>query len=190
MRPGGCALAGQGVDQLRGLIEQIKKDPNDRRMILTAWNPAALHEMALPPCHLMCQVRSCYGQAVHTACELFCEGWMPHSMQGEAPRAHRRASTTPYLHDLIFRARLATPAPQFYVADGELSCLMYQRSCDVGLGVPFNIASYALLTRLIAQASAARAATPHSIGPCLPYRHLQRPWQPPARRATCPLHML
>ncbi|KXZ51115.1 hypothetical protein GPECTOR_14g96 [Gonium pectorale] len=85
---------GQGVDQLRTIIEQLKKDPNDRRMIMSAWNPAALHEMALPPCHMFCQ---------------------------------------------------------FYVADGELSCLMYQRSCDVGLGVPFNIASYALLTRLVAQ---------------------------------------
>ncbi|KAG2489029.1 hypothetical protein HYH03_012467 [Edaphochlamys debaryana] len=85
---------GQGVDQLRYIIDTIRRDPNDRRMLLSAWNPAALHEMALPPCHMFCQ---------------------------------------------------------FYVADGELSCLMYQRSCDVGLGVPFNIASYALLTRLVAQ---------------------------------------
>lgn len=85
--------SGQGVDQLRAIIEQLRKDPYDRRMIMTAWNPAALHEMALPPCHLLCQ---------------------------------------------------------FYVANGELNCLMVQRSCDVGLGVPFNIASYALLTRLVA----------------------------------------
>ncbi|GIL72324.1 hypothetical protein Vretimale_3991 [Volvox reticuliferus] len=91
---------GQGVDQLRTIIDQIRKDPNDRRMIMSAWNPAALHEMALPPCHMFCQ---------------------------------------------------------FYVADGELSCLMYQRSCDVGLGVPFNIASYALLTRLVAQVTGLRA---------------------------------
>ncbi|GLI68727.1 hypothetical protein VaNZ11_013217 [Volvox africanus] len=91
---------GQGVDQLRSIIEQIRKDPTDRRMIMSAWNPAVLHEMALPPCHMFCQ---------------------------------------------------------FYVADGELSCLMYQRSCDVGLGVPFNIASYALLTRLVAQVAGLRA---------------------------------
>ncbi|EFJ43094.1 hypothetical protein VOLCADRAFT_66296 [Volvox carteri f. nagariensis] len=91
---------GQGVDQLKAIIEQIRKDPNDRRMIMSAWNPAALNEMALPPCHMFCQ---------------------------------------------------------FYVADGELSCLMYQRSCDVGLGVPFNIASYALLTRLVAQVTGLRA---------------------------------
>jgi hypothetical protein len=84
----------QGIDQLADIIKKLKTDPDDRRMILSAWNPAALHEMALPPCHMFCQ---------------------------------------------------------FYVASGELSCAMYQRSCDLGLGVPFNIASYALLTRLVAQ---------------------------------------
>jgi thymidylate synthase len=82
------------VDQLANLIEGIKKDPNGRRHILTAWNPGELEEMALPPCHLMCQ---------------------------------------------------------FYVNNKkELSCHMYQRSVDVFLGLPFNIASYALLTHLIA----------------------------------------
>lgn len=85
---------GKGVDQLTDLIHRIKTNPNDRRLVLTAWNPSALPDMALPPCHMFCQ---------------------------------------------------------FYVADGELSCQMYQRSCDLGLGVPFNIASYALLTRLVAQ---------------------------------------
>lgn len=84
---------GQGVDQLQNVIKALKTNPTDRRMIMTAWNPSALHEMALPPCHLLAQ---------------------------------------------------------FYVGDGELSCQMYQRSCDMGLGVPFNIASYALLTRLLA----------------------------------------
>ena len=86
---------GKGVDQLAGLIHAIKTDPTSRRMVLTAWNPADLWQMALPPCHMLCQ---------------------------------------------------------FYVANGELSCQLYQRSCDLGLGVPFNIASYALLTRLVAQA--------------------------------------
>ena len=85
---------GKGVDQLAEVIHKIKNNPTDRRILLTAWNPAALKEMALPPCHMFCQ---------------------------------------------------------FYVANGELSCQMYQRSCDMGLGVPFNIASYALLTRMIAQ---------------------------------------
>jgi dihydrofolate reductase/thymidylate synthase len=86
--------SGQGVDQLADCIKKIKENPTDRRILLSAWNPADLHLMALPPCHMFCQ---------------------------------------------------------FYVANGELSCLMYQRSCDVGLGVPFNIASYSLLTCMMAQ---------------------------------------
>eukprot|EP00775_Hariotina_reticulata_P006877 gene6877-7093_t len=85
---------GQGVDQLADLIQRIKATPEDRRLILTAWNPADLRRMALPPCHLLAQ---------------------------------------------------------FYVSDGELSCQLYQRSADIGLGVPFNIASYALLTCMVAQ---------------------------------------
>jgi len=82
------------TDQLKNLIEGIKKDPNGRRHILSAWNPGELDQMALPPCHIMAQ---------------------------------------------------------FYVANGKLSCQMYQRSCDMFLGVPFNIASYSLLTAMIAQ---------------------------------------
>jgi len=85
---------GCGVDQLAECLDKIRNKPEDRRIIMTAWNPAALREMALPPCHMFAQ---------------------------------------------------------FYVADGELSCQMYQRSCDMGLGVPFNIASYALLTVLMAK---------------------------------------
>jgi thymidylate synthase len=84
---------GQGIDQLKDCIEKIKTNPNDRRIIMTAWNPLVLKEMALPPCHMFCQ---------------------------------------------------------FYVANGELSCQLYQRSCDMGLGVPFNIASYSLLTIMMA----------------------------------------
>lgn len=83
----------QGIDQLNDVINKIKTNPNDRRIIMSAWNPIDLPKMALPPCH--CFV-------------------------------------------------------QFYVADNELSCHLYQRSADMGLGVPFNIASYALLTYLIA----------------------------------------
>lgn len=86
--------SGVGVDQLQQVIDTIKNNPNDRRILLSAWNPSAIPKMALPPCHIMCQ---------------------------------------------------------FYVANGELSCQMYQRSCDMGLGVPFNIASYSLLTIMIAQ---------------------------------------
>jgi dihydrofolate reductase / thymidylate synthase len=85
---------GAGIDQLAECIRLIKTDPTSRRIVMSAWDPASLPAMALPPCHMFCQ---------------------------------------------------------FYVAGGELSCQMYQRSGDVGLGVPFNIASYALLTRLVAQ---------------------------------------
>ncbi|KAG6705016.1 hypothetical protein I3842_07G161000 [Carya illinoinensis] len=83
----------QGFDQLSDIIDKIKNRPDDRRIILSAWNPQDLKLMALPPCHIFAQ---------------------------------------------------------FYVANGELSCQMYQRSADMGLGVPFNIASYALLTCMIA----------------------------------------
>jgi thymidylate synthase len=84
------------TDQIKNLIEGIKKDPDGRRHIVNSWNAGEIDQMALPPCHVMCQ---------------------------------------------------------FYVADGKLSCHMYQRSVDVFLGLPFNIASYALLTHMIAQVS-------------------------------------
>ena len=85
---------GQGVDQIEQLIKRIKADPDSRRHIVSAWNVADLHKMALPPCHVLFQ---------------------------------------------------------FYVSRGKLSCMLYQRSCDVGLGIPFNIASYALLTIMVAR---------------------------------------
>jgi len=85
--------SGQGVDQLASVIHTIKTKPEDRRIIMCAWNPADLDKMALPPCHCLVQ---------------------------------------------------------FYVANGELSCQLYQRSADMGLGVPFNIASYSLLTVMLA----------------------------------------
>lgn len=85
--------SGQGVDQLQQVINTIKNNPDDRRIIMCAWNAFDLPKMALPPCHCLCQ---------------------------------------------------------FYVANEELSCQLYQRSADMGLGVPFNIASYALLTYMIA----------------------------------------
>ncbi|XP_008468587.2 thymidylate synthase [Diaphorina citri] len=83
----------QGIDQLQNIINTIKTNPNDRRIIMCAWNPIDMPKMALPPCHCLAQ---------------------------------------------------------FYVADGKLSCQLYQRSADMGLGVPFNIASYSLLTYMIA----------------------------------------
>jgi thymidylate synthase len=87
---------GREIDQLRQVVEQIRARPDSRRHLVTAWNPADVDKMALPPCHALFQ---------------------------------------------------------FYVADGRLSCQMYQRSADLFLGVPFNIASYALLTLMIAQAT-------------------------------------
>ncbi len=85
---------GNSVDQISELIEQLKKNPNSRRLIVTAWNPGEIPKMALPPCHAFFQ---------------------------------------------------------FYVSENKLSCQLYQRSADVFLGVPFNIASYALFTMMVAQ---------------------------------------
>ena len=97
-----------GVDQLEWLINEIKTNPTSRRLIISAWNPAEISEMALPPCH-------CF--------------------------------------------------MQFYVNDGKLSCQLYQRSADVFLGVPFNIASYSLFTMMIAQVCNLKPGTfVHTIG--------------------------
>jgi thymidylate synthase len=85
---------GRHIDQIANLLKMLHENPNSRRLIVSAWNPALVDEMALPPCHCLFQ---------------------------------------------------------FYVADGKLSCQLYQRSADIFLGVPFNIASYALLTMMIAQ---------------------------------------
>jgi len=88
------AANGEHIDQIAQIIEQIKNNPDSRRIIVSAWNVGEIENMALPPCHMMFQ---------------------------------------------------------FYVADGKLSCQLYQRSADIFLGVPFNIASYALLTMMVAQ---------------------------------------
>jgi len=91
---------GTSIDQISNVVEQIKNNPNSRRLIVSAWNPAQVDDMALPPCHCLFQ---------------------------------------------------------FYVADGRLSCQLYQRSADIFLGVPFNIASYALLTMMMAQVCGLKA---------------------------------
>ena len=89
-----ATVDGRSIDQISHVIEQIKSNPDSRRLIVSAWNVGEIPKMALPPCHLLFQ---------------------------------------------------------FYVANGKLSCQLYQRSADIFLGVPFNIASYALLTMMIAQ---------------------------------------
>lgn len=99
---------GSHVDQIDQLINDIKTNPNSRRLIVSAWNPGVIDQMALPPCHAFFQ---------------------------------------------------------FYVAQGKLSCQLYQRSADIFLGVPFNIASYALLTMMIAQVTGLQVGTfVHTLG--------------------------
>ncbi|MBW7912019.1 MAG: thymidylate synthase, partial [Alphaproteobacteria bacterium] len=99
---------GSTIDQIAQVVEDIKKNPDSRRHIVTAWNPADIPQMALAPCH-------CFFQ--------------------------------------------------FYVAEGKLSCQLYQRSADVFLGVPFNIASYALLTLMVAQVTGLKPGDfVHSFG--------------------------
>jgi thymidylate synthase len=95
-----AAKDGGTIDQMTHVIDMIRRNPDSRRLIVTAWNPAEVDKMALPPCHCLFQ---------------------------------------------------------FYVADGKLSCQLYQRSADVFLGVPFNIASYALLTMMVAQVTGYKA---------------------------------
>merc|ERR1712032_941442 len=116
----------------RGLSH--REDPNDRRILLSAWNPADLSLMALPPCHMFCQ---------------------------------------------------------FYLANGELSCLMYQRSCDMGLGVPFNIASYSLLTYMMAQVCGLKPGEfIHSLGNAHVYENHIEPLKTQLERTPRPFPIL
>lgn len=121
---------GGHIDQISNLIESIKKNPDSRRLIVSAWNVADIEQMKLPPCHAFFQ---------------------------------------------------------FYVADGKLSCQLYQRSADIFLGVPFNIASYALLTHMVAQVCDLKAGDfVHTLGDAHIYSNhmeqvqlqLSRPFKP------------
>jgi thymidylate synthase len=113
------AKDGGTIDQIGHVIDMIKRNPDSRRLIVTAWNPAEVDKMALPPCHCLFQ---------------------------------------------------------FYVADGRLSCQLYQRSADIFLGVPFNIASYALLTMMVAQVTGYRPGDfVHTLGDAHLYlNHLEQ----------------
>ena len=110
---------GKTVDQIQWVVDEIKRNPDSRRLVVSAWNPAELDKMALPPCHLLFQ---------------------------------------------------------FYVANGKLSCQLYQRSADTFLGVPFNIASYALLTHMIAHVTGLEAGDfVHTLGDAHLYtNHLEQ----------------
>jgi thymidylate synthase len=113
------ARDGSTIDQLSDVIARIKKSPDSRRLLVTAWNPSDVDKMALPPCHCLFQ---------------------------------------------------------FYVANGELSCQLYQRSADIFLGVPFNIASYALLTHMIAHVTGLKVGDfVHTLGDAHLYsNHLEQ----------------
>jgi len=106
---------GSAIDQIAGVVNQIRTNPSSRRLIVSAWNPAEVDQMALPPCHCLFQ---------------------------------------------------------FYVADGKLSCQLYQRSADIFLGVPFNIASYALLTMMVAQVTGLKPGDfVHTLGDAHIYKN-------------------
>lgn len=121
---------GGSIDQIAKLVDMIKTNPDSRRLIVSAWNPALVDEMALPPCHCLFQ---------------------------------------------------------FYVANGELSCQLYQRSADIFLGVPFNIASYALLTLMIAQITGLKPGDfVHSFGDA--HLYLNHVDQAKEQLARAPFH--
>ena len=126
---------GGTIDQISEVVEQIKRNPNSRRLIVSAWNVGQIAEMALPPCHLLFQ---------------------------------------------------------FYVANGHLSCQLYQRSADLFLGVPFNIASYALLTMMMAQACALQPGDfVHTFGDTHIYlNHLEQVDEQLQRQPYAPPKML
>ncbi|XP_062377036.1 thymidylate synthase [Sardina pilchardus] len=125
---------GKGVDQLQKVIDTIRANPEDRRIIMCAWNPKDLPLMALPPCHALCQ---------------------------------------------------------FYVCEGELSCQLYQRSGDMGLGVPFNIASYALLTYMIAHITGLKPGDfVHTLGDAHIYSNHVEPLKEQLKREPRPFPKL
>ncbi len=125
---------GRTVDQIAWVIDEIKKNPSSRRLVVSAWNPAELDDMALAPCHCLFQ---------------------------------------------------------FFVADGRLSCQLYQRSADIFLGVPFNIASYALLTEMVAQVCGLKAGDfVHTLGDAHLYSNHVEQAQKQLARAPGPLPRL
>ncbi|KAJ9655053.1 Thymidylate synthase [Neophaeococcomyces mojaviensis] len=126
---------GKGVDQIAEIVHKLKTNPYDRRIILSAWNVADLGSMALPPCHLLAQFYVSY----------------PDAPRGEAAWRKWQEEQSQYTNGTNGTNGTAH-TEQREKPKGRLSCVLYQRSADTGLGVPFNIASYALLTHMLAHA--------------------------------------
>lgn len=127
------AIYNESIDQISNLVDQLKRNPDSRRLIVSAWNPAEVDEMALPPCHCLFQF--------YTAPLTWEERWHIAEEQGYNVDEYRGCVMSDIM--VIF--------DQWEIPSRKLSCQLYQRSCDVFLGVPFNIASYALLTMMVAQ---------------------------------------
>lgn len=144
--------SGQGIDQLASCIDKIKHSPYDRRIIMSAWNPADLGAMALPPCHMFCQFFVSFPNASRSPVpptgvntDTASNGTEAATSVGSTTTSTTTTSTSSSSSN--GNGSTTTDGDR---GRGELSCLLYQRSCDMGLGVPFNIASYALLTRMVA----------------------------------------
>jgi thymidylate synthase len=129
---------GQGVDQLADVVRKLRTNPYDRRIILSAWNPADLAKMALPPCHMFAQFNVSFGRRRQQQHRQSDADTTAGSTTGSATTA---ANGT---------ADMEEKEGEEKKPRGKLNCILYQRSCDMGLGVPFNIASYALLTHMLA----------------------------------------
>lgn len=127
------AVVQHRIDQIKNLIEMIRKNPDSRRLIVSAWNPAEVDQMALPPCHALFQFYS----AVLT----WEERWKIAAEQGYDVDQFRGCVVSDIMENF----------DQWDIPKRRLSCQLYQRSADIGLGVPFNIASYALLLMMVAQ---------------------------------------
>ena len=127
---------GGTIDQIAKVVEQIKSNPYSRRLMVTAWNPAEIEEMALPPCHCLFQF---YVEPSSTSDKV------TESQSGKVATQSNNSDTQPLSHPAT------QPLSHSEAPKGHLSCQLYQRSADIFLGVPFNIASYALLTMMMAQ---------------------------------------
>lgn len=135
---------GQGVDQIREVIWKLKNKPYDRRILLSAWNVGDLGSMALPPCHLMAQFYVSYPDAPRG--EDAYRQWKEQQQQQQADTQTNGTSTH------TNGTTSSTSTQTTIKAKGHLHCTLYQRSADTGLGIPFNIASYALLTHMLSHA--------------------------------------